>query len=120
SAPDAPPPVSSPTPSPADPTLPLSERQSRFERVCRWCKHRPVVDGLLGVILLVATAVCVSLAPRRAKEETIIEDMLLKGHTWPVWSVCFSPDGKRIVSGSWDKTVKVWDAHTGQEQLTLR
>ena len=25
-------------------------------------------------------------------------------------SVAFSPDGKTIVSGSWDKTIKVWDA----------
>ena len=35
-------------------------------------------------------------------------------------SVAFSPDGKRIVSGSNDKTLKVWDAATGQEMLTLK
>ena len=34
--------------------------------------------------------------------------------------MAFSPDGKRIVSGSRDKTVKVWDAATGQETLTLK
>jgi len=34
--------------------------------------------------------------------------------------VSFSPDGKRIVSGSFDKTVKVWDAQTGQETFILR
>ena len=27
-----------------------------------------------------------------------------------VYSVAFSPDGATIVSGSYDKTIKVWDA----------
>jgi WD40 repeat protein len=44
----------------------------------------------------------------------------LEGHSRRVSSVSFSPDGKRIVSGSFDKTVKVWDAQTSQETLTLK
>ena len=35
-------------------------------------------------------------------------------------SVSFSPDGKRIVSGSGDTTLRVWDTQTGQETLTLQ
>ena len=31
-------------------------------------------------------------------------------HSGTIWSVAFSPDGKTIVSGSHDKTLKVWDA----------
>ena len=31
-------------------------------------------------------------------------------HSGDVNSVAFSPDGKTIVSGSYDKTLKVWDA----------
>jgi WD40 repeat protein len=32
-----------------------------------------------------------------------------RGHTGIVSSLAFSPDGKRLYSGSRDKTVKVWD-----------
>src|SRR5262249_44911507 len=43
----------------------------------------------------------------------------LVGHASLVWSAAFSADGRRILTGSWDKTAKVWDAATGQEILTL-
>ena len=33
-------------------------------------------------------------------------------HSDIIWSVGFSPDGKTIVSGSSDETIKVWDAGT--------
>jgi len=37
------------------------------------------------------------------------ETLPLKGHSSTVMSVSFSPDGKRIVSGSRDHSLKVWD-----------
>jgi serine/threonine protein kinase len=36
------------------------------------------------------------------------------------WSVAYSPDGARLATGSHDGTVKIWDARTGQELLTLK
>tara|TARA_B110000858_G_scaffold77533_2_gene89892 strand:- start:163 stop:894 length:732 start_codon:yes stop_codon:yes gene_type:complete len=44
--------------------------------------------------------------------------MKLKTTGW-VHSVSFSPDGSRIVSGSVDKTVRVWDSNTGALIRTL-
>jgi len=43
----------------------------------------------------------------------------LKGHTGWVNSVAFSPDGKRIVTGSRDDTARIWDAETGKELQKL-
>jgi len=39
----------------------------------------------------------------------------LKGHNSTVTSLSWSPDGKFLVSGSTDETVKVWDTVSGQE-----
>jgi len=35
-------------------------------------------------------------------------------HSEPVHAVTFSPDGRRIVSGSWSGEITVWDAKTGE------
>lgn len=43
----------------------------------------------------------------------------LNGHTGHVCSTSFSPDGRRIVSASYDKTVRIWDCLTGQCIKTL-
>lgn len=39
---------------------------------------------------------------------------ILKGHSARVTSVVYSPDGSTFASGSWDNTVKLWEAKTGK------
>ena len=41
----------------------------------------------------------------------------LQGHDKLIRSVAFSPDGSKIISGSDDQTIRVWDATTGIEML---
>jgi hypothetical protein len=42
-----------------------------------------------------------------------------EGHLGEVTSVAFSPDGKQVVSGSYNNTVRLWDAVTGAALQTL-
>ncbi|MFH0953041.1 MAG: protein kinase [Verrucomicrobiota bacterium] len=48
------------------------------------------------------------------------EKWALKGHAAWISAAAFSPDGKRIVTGSRDGTMKIWDVETGRSLVTLR
>ena len=44
----------------------------------------------------------------------------LKGHRSEVTSVSFSQDGNQVVSGSYDKTVRIWNAIMGGVEVELK
>ncbi|MEK7396124.1 MAG: hypothetical protein AAB116_04210, partial [Candidatus Poribacteria bacterium] len=44
----------------------------------------------------------------------------LEGHSSSVESVAITSDGRKVVSASWDSTLKVWDIETGDEIRTLK
>lgn len=47
------------------------------------------------------------------------EARVLAGHSQSIRSIAFSPNGKILVSGSWDGTIKLWNPTTGEELATL-
>ena len=43
----------------------------------------------------------------------------LQGHLGKIREISFSPTSEKLVSGSDDKTIRIWDLRTGKEELSL-
>jgi len=75
-------------------------------------------EGILALALtadgkkaLVASGSVCILYDLESKKELL----RLAGHTAAVNALAFSPDGSRILTGSVDRTVRLWEANTGKE-----
>jgi WD40 repeat protein len=71
-----------------------------------------------AVILLAAAFHCSTL-PEPAIAGERPEIFVQMGHTGNVTCAVFTPDGKYLLSGSVDKTMKLWDVATGKELRTF-
>ncbi|MEH2226107.1 nSTAND1 domain-containing NTPase [Nostoc sp.] len=80
-----------------------------------WAQHRS--DTRTQTVLTLQQAVY--LKPNEKKENRAIEVNTLEGHSRPVNSIAYSPNGKQLASASADNTIKIWDVSNGQLLKTL-
>src|SRR5437660_665982 len=74
----------------------------------RWLSALAVVAGLVSAWHLAAD---------EAAPPGVVAN--LKGHTEAVYAVGFTPDGKHVITGSFDKTLKMWETATGKDIKTF-
>jgi WD40 repeat protein len=68
----------------------------------------------ISIIALILSATISS--PQSDRPELLLQI----GHSAQVFSVAFSPDGKKLASGSMDNTVILWDLATGKPEKILK
>ena len=87
-------------------------------RPARWgtCFRTVTLDGESWAVTCWKTTIAVASDSRAIvilDGITGVQTAILSGHTDYVGCLAFSPDGASLVSGSHDKTVKLWDVQTG-------
>ncbi|MDR3171886.1 MAG: caspase family protein [Treponema sp.] len=70
-------------------------------------------DTMSGMFILFCCSILFTLP---AQDVTVYPQL---GHSDLINSAAYSPDGSRILSCSWDETIKIWDALSGRELKTL-
>ncbi|MDP8205517.1 MAG: caspase family protein [Candidatus Electryonea clarkiae] len=82
-------------------------------------KHKAIF--FLTTILLTAIFTTFDVVANQTPEPHINATLYktLKGHSYAIFSVSFSPDGSLLASGSYDKTIKLWRVSDGVLLRTL-
>ena len=80
-----------------------------------------VAAGLIALVLLAIPAAAPGQEDPRASDDGLPDHAVARlgsrafQHLAPIGHIIYAPDGKTIISGSFDRTVRVWDAGSGEE-----
>ena len=96
------------------------------------CNSRTDIDRLIDQILLEEPLISDSRKPQLKKLiEKLIEKQrenqeqnfklfkVLRAHLLPLTNCAFNKNGSKFITGSYDRTCKVWDTMSGDELLSL-
>jgi len=80
---------------------------------------------LLCLFVVLMTISCAGLMDliyivEKTTNQDKLQLILPTGHTRAISSACFSPDGRYILSGSGDETMRLWDIITGREVRSFK
>lgn len=81
--------------------------------------RRALVGALLaGIVLLIGFAAFGLLPSLVSWNQPNV--VVLRGHEGSVYSAVFSPNGRRVVTASIDRTARIWDSASGKEIVVLK